>query len=37
MKKISILFLAIKYWIGGDDWDYAVDYAKRIVYGFKIK
>ena len=35
IKRIRIYKLAIKYWIRGDDWDYAVCYAERIVLGFE--
>ena len=30
-----IFFLAIKYWLQGDTWAKAVEYAKFIVLGFK--
>lgn len=35
MKLLDTYLLAIKYWLQGDDWDDAVIFAKRIVYGFK--
>lgn len=28
-------FLAIKYWLQGDDWDDAMAFAKRITEGFR--
>lgn len=34
-KKIRIYCLAIKYWSEGDDWEFAVEYARTIVEGFK--
>jgi len=30
-----ILYLTIKYWLAGDDWKFAKEYAERIVRGFK--
>lgn len=33
--KIRIYFLAVKYWVQGDDWDFAKGYARAIVCGFK--
>ena len=33
--KLRILFLAVKYWIQGDAWPEAVEYAEAIVRGFK--
>ncbi len=35
--KIEIYILAIKYWIQGDKWKFAVEYATGIVKGFKEK
>lgn len=35
MKWFDTHCLAIKYWLQGDDWDDALVYAKRIVYGFQ--
>jgi hypothetical protein len=35
MKPIYVYFYAVKYWAQGDEWDEAVSYAKRIVYGFR--
>jgi len=35
IKKIRIYFLAVKYWLQGDTWDDAVEYAMVIVKGFK--
>ena len=32
---IRIYMLAIKYYMQGDSWEGAVDYAKAIVRGFK--
>ncbi len=38
MKKIkefiSIYYITIKYWIMGDEWKSAIDYAKKIVKGW---
>lgn len=34
-KFIDMYSLVVKYWLQGDDWDYAVAYAKRLVKGFK--
>lgn len=33
--ELRIFFLAIKYWLQGDKWDFAKDYASSIVKGFK--
>ena len=33
--KIRMFILAAKYWMRGDDWDEAVEFAKFIVEGFK--
>ena len=35
LDKIRIYILAVKYWMNGDDWEAAVDFAKFIVEGFK--
>ena len=35
MDKIRIYILAIKYYFNGDNWEFAIDYAKRIINGFK--
>lgn len=35
MNKIRIYYLALKYWIQGDEWRFAVEYAKAIVKGWK--
>ena len=34
-QDTRIFFLAIKYWLQGDAWAEAVEYAKFIVKGFK--
>lgn len=34
-KFLNIYILAIKYYLQGDDWEEAVNYAKFIVNGFK--
>lgn len=31
LEKIRIYFLAVKYWMQGDDWEDAVGYAEFIV------
>lgn len=33
--NFRIFFLALKYWLQGDDWEFAKDYATSIVKGFK--
>ena len=33
--KLQIYILAIKYWIQGDTWEFAVEYAEALVKGFK--
>ena len=33
--SISILILAIKYWMQGDNWEFAINYATNIVKGFR--
>lgn len=35
MNKIRIFQLAMKYWLQGDDWEDAYEYAESIVNGFK--
>jgi len=35
MRDIEIYFLAIKYWLRGDEWGVALEYARAIVKGFK--
>ncbi len=37
MLKIRIYYLAVKYWMQGDDWKKAVEYAKSLVLGWKNK
>jgi len=34
-KTLSVYFLAIKYWLQGDEWGLALEYARTIVKGFK--
>lgn len=34
-KRISIFFLSIKYWIQGDDWKKAVEYAEALINGWR--
>jgi hypothetical protein len=34
MKKLRVLILALKYWIRGGDWDFALKYARYLVYGW---
>ena len=36
MKKLQIYVLTIKYWLQGDDWQFAKEYATALVMGFKI-
>ena len=31
-----VYLLAVKYYLQGDDWNYATLYAKRLVLGFKV-
>jgi len=33
--KFKIFFLALKYWLQGDDWEFAKYYATSIVKWFK--
>ncbi len=35
LEKIRIYILAIKYWVQGDEWKFAVEYAEAIVKGWK--
>ena len=35
MNKIRIYILAIKYYFNGDNWESAVEFATRLVKGFK--
>lgn len=35
LDDIRILFLTIKYWMQGDEWDFAKEYAESLVRGFK--
>lgn len=35
MNEIRIYILTIKYWLQGDDWNFAKEYAESIVRGFK--
>jgi len=35
MKTLRIHILAIKYFIQGDKWKFAKEYAERIVNGFR--
>jgi hypothetical protein len=37
IDHIRILKLAIKYWLQGDSWDFAVEFATKLVKGFKHK
>jgi hypothetical protein len=34
-KKIDFYILAVKYWLRGDDWQDAKEYADFIIYSFK--
>lgn len=36
-NDLRIYFLAVKYWLQGDMWIDAVEYARAIVRGFKKK
>jgi hypothetical protein len=33
--KLRVYMLAVKYWIQGDSWRFAKDYAAALVYGFR--
>jgi len=35
MKIIQITIMAVKYWVQGDDWWFAWEYATSLVNGFK--
>jgi hypothetical protein len=35
LEKIQIYMLAIKYFIQGDTWEFAVEYATGLVKGWK--
>jgi len=35
IDKIRVFILALKYWMQGDDWDKAVEYAESLVKGWK--
>lgn len=35
MKKIRVYCLAVKYWLQGDTWRFAVEYARAIVEGWR--
>jgi len=37
LETIRVYILAIKYFIGGDKWKFAKEYAEAIVKGFKRK
>ena len=34
-EKFDIYLLAIKYWLKGDTWEFAKEYAEAIVLGFR--
>lgn len=34
-KKIQFYKMAIKYWMGGDDWLFAQEYALSLIKGFQ--
>lgn len=34
-NKITVLILAIKYWLQGDNWQFAKEYAEAIVGAFR--
>jgi len=34
-KGVSVYLMAIKYWLQGDEWEFALEYARLIVGGFK--
>lgn len=36
LDKIRIYKLAVRYWLSGDEWKFAVEYAESLVKGFKI-
>jgi hypothetical protein len=35
MRRMAWLYLTLKYWLKGDPWRLAGEYAYTIVYGFK--
>jgi len=35
IEDIRIYWLAIKYWLAGDEWKFAKQYAEALVRGFK--
>jgi len=35
MDTIRVYILAIKYWLSGDEWKFAKEYAEALVKGFK--
>jgi hypothetical protein len=35
MDNIRVYILAIKYWLQGDDWKFAKEYAEALVKGYK--
>ena len=35
MIKLRIFFLTVKYYLQGDDWRKASEYAKALVFGFR--
>jgi len=35
MKTIRIFILTVKYWLRGDSWQFAKEYAEFIVLGWK--
>jgi len=37
MDTLDIYYLAIKYWLQGDNWQDAKEYAEAIVKGFRNK
>lgn len=34
-QRADIFLLSVKYWLQGDDWKFAKEYASAIVKGFK--
>ena len=35
LDNARIYWLALKYWLSGDEWNFAVEYATSLVKGFK--
>jgi len=35
ITQAQVILLSVKYWLQGDDWNFAYSYAKAIIYGFK--